>query len=152
MNFAFIRHTRTCLLCLAASIFSFVVVTFADQKQSPPAASRPVTFSHDIAPIVFRSCVPCHHSGEAGPFPLVTYGDVKSHARQIADVTNRRLMPPWLPSLDGLQFEEDSHLSGEQIALFEKWVADGRPLGDPSQLPPYRNSALDGNSASPMWC
>ena len=122
MNFAFIRHTRTCFLCLAVSLFSFVVVTFAGRgrKQSPPIASRPVTFSQDIAPIVFRSCAPCHHSGEAGPFPLVTYGDVKSHARQIADVTNRRLMPPWLPSLDGLQFEEDSHLSGEQIALFEK--------------------------------
>src|SRR6266478_6342116 len=136
MNFAFIRHMRTCFLCLAVSIFSFVVVTFADRKQSPPIASRPVTFSHDIAPIVFRYCAPCHHSGEAGPFPLLTYGDVKSHARQIADVTNRRLMPPWLPSLDGLQFEEDSHLSEEQIALFEKWVADGSPRGDPSQLPP----------------
>jgi Tfp pilus assembly protein PilF len=136
MNFAFIRHTQTCFLCLAVSIFLFAVVTFADRKQSPPAASRPVTFSQDIAPIVFRSCAPCHHSGEAGPFPLVTYGDVKSHARQIADVTNRRLMPPWLPSLDGLQFEEDSHLPGEQIALFQKWVLDGTPQGDPSQLPP----------------
>src|SRR5882724_13144738 len=136
MNFAFIRNTQTCFLCLAVSLFSFVVVTFADRKQSPRIASRPVTFSQDIAPIVFRFCAPCHHSGEAGPFPLVTYGDVKSHARQIADVTNRRLMPPWLPSLDGLQLEEDSHLSGEQIAFFEKWVAEGSPQGDPSQLPP----------------
>src|SRR5438445_2078008 len=136
MNFAFIRHTRTCFLCLAVSIFSFVVVTFAERRQSPPIASRPVTFSQDIAPIVFRSCAPCHHSGEAGPFPLVTYGDAKSHARQIADVTNRRLMPPWLPSLDGLQFEEDSHLSGEQIALFEKWVEDGMAEGDRAELPP----------------
>src|SRR5438477_3629273 len=136
MNFAFIHPARTCLLCLAVSIFSFVVVTFADRKQSPLTASRPVTFSHDIAPIVFRSCAPCHHPGEAGPFALVSYGDVKSHARQIADVTSRRLMPPWLPSEDGLQFAEDSHLSGEQIALFQRWIADGVVEGNPAELPP----------------
>src|SRR5438046_6356723 len=136
MNFAFIHPARTCLLCLAVSIFSFVVVTFADRKQSPLTASRPVTFSHDIAPIVFRSCAPCHHSGEAGPFPLVTYGDVKSHARQIADVTSRKLMPPWLPAQDGLNFIEDSHLSLQEIALFQKWVADGTVEGNRADLAP----------------
>ena len=66
----------------------------------------------------------------------MTYADVKSHARQIADVTTRRLMPPWLPSQNGLQFEEDSHLSEEQIGLFQKWVADGTPEGDRAELPP----------------
>jgi Tfp pilus assembly protein PilF len=67
---------------------------------------------------------------------LVTFGDVKSHARQIADVTSRRLMPPWLPSAEGLPFAEDSHLSDAQIALFQKWVGDGLLPGDPSSLPP----------------
>ena len=135
MNFAFTSQARIPSLCLAVFLFPFVLVT-ADRKQTAAHASGRVTFSHDIAPIVFRSCAPCHHSGEAGPFPLLTYGDVKSHARQIADATSRRLMPPWLPSEDGLGFEEDSHLSGEQIALFQKWVADGISEGDPADLPP----------------
>src|SRR5437588_9887630 len=134
MNFAFIGHTRTCFLCLAVSVFSFVVGTFAERRQSPPIASRPVTFSQDIAPIVFRSCAPCHHSGEAGPFPLVTYGDVKSHARQIADITSKRLMPPWLPASDGSAFQEDSHLSEQQLALFRQWVSDGMLEGDLSAI------------------
>jgi len=69
-------------------------------------------------------------------FPLITYGDVKSHARQIADVTSRHLMPPWLPSQDGLRLEDDAHLSGEQIALFQKWVADGVLEGNRDELPP----------------
>src|SRR6266852_1949077 len=136
MNFAFIRQTRTYLLCLAVSIFSFAVGTFAGRKQSPLTASRPVTFSHDIAPIVFRSCAPCHHSGEAGPFPLVTYGDAKSHARQIADITSKRLMPPWLPAAEGLAFEEDSHLSEQQITLFRQWATSGMAEGDRAELPP----------------
>jgi len=115
----------------------FVEAPFAKRKPDPPQQPpAPVTFTHDIAPIVFRSCASCHHAGEAGPFPLLTYGDVKSHARQIADVTGRRLMPPWLPSQDGLRLEDDSHLSAEQIALFQKWVADGTLEGNRADLPP----------------
>ncbi len=108
---------------------------FAGQHSQPPDDSNRVEFSRDIAAIVFHSCTPCHHAGEAGPFPLVTYGDVKSHARQIADITRKRLMPPWLPSPDSPRFQEDSHLSDQQIALFQKWVADGLPEGNPSELP-----------------
>jgi tetratricopeptide (TPR) repeat protein len=123
---------------LAASIFPFTLLLASFCQRQPAAAQNSVgvTFSRDIAPIVFRSCAPCHHSGEAGPFSLLTYGDVKSHARQIADVTSRRLMPPWLPSSEGVRLDEDSHLSAEQIALFQKWVADGTMPGDPAQLPP----------------
>jgi len=127
----------------ATSVFSLLIVTavFAAARspqtaQAPAQAGAPVSFTRDIAPIVFRSCAPCHHSGEAGPFPLLTYGDVKSHARQIADVTRKRLMPPWLPSTDGLPFQEDAHLSEHAIALFQKWLDDGLAEGNSSDLPP----------------
>jgi Flp pilus assembly protein TadD len=122
-------------LGLTLLMFSFGVVLFGQLQLPPSQETTRISFSRDIAPIVFRSCAPCHHSGEAGPFPLISYGDVKSHARQITDVTSRRLMPPWLPTQDGLSFEEDSHLSAEQIALFQKWVADGTLEGDRSELP-----------------
>ena len=42
-----------------------------------------VTFNRDIAPIIFHSCSTCHRPGEAAPFSLLTYSDVKKHARQI---------------------------------------------------------------------
>jgi tetratricopeptide (TPR) repeat protein len=116
-------------------LFSWVIAGFGRQQTPPAADSGRVVFSRDIAPIVFRSCSPCHHSGEAGPFPLVTYGEVKSHARQIADITRKGLMPPWLPSSDSPRFEEGSQLSEEEIALFQKWVADGLQEGSPSELP-----------------
>src|SRR6202051_4245229 len=110
---------------IGITAFTAVIVAFAGQQTPRPLASSPVTFTRDIAPIVFHSCSSCHHSGEAGPFSLLTYGEVKSHARQIADITSRLLMPPWLPSSDSLPMEDDPHLSAEQIALFQKWVADG---------------------------
>ena len=120
----------------AILLFSCALAGFAEQHSPPHDVSNRVEFSRDIAPIVFHSCAPCHHTGEAGPFPLVTYGDVKSHARQIAEITRKRLMPPWLPSSEGARFEEDSHLSDQQIALFQKWVADGLLEGNISELPP----------------
>ena len=136
MNFSSIRQTRVAFLALTILFSSSVAVSFAGRKPASPQTPSRVTFSHDIAPIVFRSCAPCHHPGEAGPFPLIAYGDVKSHARQIADVTSKRVMPPWLPSQDGLQLEDDSHLSGDEIALFQKWVADGTPEGNRDEIPP----------------
>jgi Tfp pilus assembly protein PilF len=136
MNFSSIKQIRGGFLAVTILFSSFVAVSFAERKPNSQQIPSRVTYSRDIAAIVFRYCASCHHAGEAGPFPLITYGDVKSHARQIADVTSRHLMPPWLPSQDGLRLEDDSHLSAEQIALFQKWVADGVLEGNRDELPP----------------
>ncbi len=104
------------------------------KSTSPPAANE-VTFNRDIAPVVFRYCASCHRPGEAGPFPLLTYDDVKEHARQIAAVTRRRFMPPWLPEPQPLKFADELWLSDEQIALFQKWADQGEPEGNPANLP-----------------
>jgi Flp pilus assembly protein TadD/mono/diheme cytochrome c family protein len=108
------------------------------RKVSPrPADSKTqVTFNRDIAPIIFRNCSQCHHPGEAGPFPLLTYADVKSHGRQIAFVTQRRIMPPWLPDPGELKFADELRLSEEQIATIKTWVDQGEIEGNSSDLPP----------------
>jgi tetratricopeptide (TPR) repeat protein len=118
------------LLAVAAPAF------FDGRAPSDLAENRGVTFNRDLAPIVFRSCAPCHHPGEAGPFSLLTYDEVKSHARQIADVTQKRIMPPWLPEPGEWKFNDDLHLSPGQIALFQEWVESGMPEGAAADLPP----------------
>ena len=97
-----------------------------------PLAAAP-TFSHDIAPIVSQYCAPCHRPGEAGPFPLLTYRDVKSHATQIVDVTRRRFMPPWLPEPGYGEFKDERRLTAEQIQLIADWAAAGAPEGPPPE-------------------
>lgn len=104
--------------------------------RSPAQAVQKATFNRDIAPIFFHYCAPCHHAGEAAPFPLLIYADAKSHARQIADVTSRRVMPPWLPEPQELKFADELRLSKEQIALIQKWVEQGASEGAPQDLPP----------------
>jgi tetratricopeptide (TPR) repeat protein len=115
----------TALLFLALAIFA------AETK--PGGQSQPVTFSRDIAPIVYSNCSPCHKPGESGPFSLLTYDDVKKHAQQIADVTKRRYMPPWLPEAGHGEFIEERRLTDTQIRLIQEWVKQGSPLG--SQAP-----------------
>src|SRR5580700_9976814 len=103
---------------------------------NPAAAAAQVTFNRDIAPIVFRNCAQCHHPGEAGPFPLLSYADVKTHGRQIALVTSKRIMPPWLPAQSDLKFADELRLSDKEIATIQTWVDQGEIEGSPSDLPP----------------
>jgi tetratricopeptide (TPR) repeat protein/mono/diheme cytochrome c family protein len=105
------------------------------QTKSPESKPQ-VTFNRDIAPIVFRSCATCHRPGEAAPFSLLSYKDAKSHSRQIAAITQSRIMPPWLPEEGPYKFADEMRLSKEQIALIAKWVEQGAVEGEAGDLPP----------------
>jgi mono/diheme cytochrome c family protein len=106
------------------------------------------TFAHDIAPIIYQNCAPCHRPGEAGPFSLLTYKDVKSHARQIADVTRRRYMPPWAPESGYGHFAGERRLTDTQIQLIAAWVIAGAPEGNPMSRR-LRVSRKAGSSGRP---
>src|SRR5579859_2948931 len=128
---------RFVLLFLPLFFFVAIASEHSHARDSAnSSAENRVTFNRDLAPIVFRTCAPCHHPGEAAPFSLLTYGDVKSHARQIADLTQKRIMPPWLPEPGEWKFNDDLHLSSDEIALFQQWVEAGMPEGSASDLPP----------------
>ena len=98
------------------------------------AAQTSVTFSRDIAPILYTNCAPCHHPGGAGPFPLLSYGSAKARARQIATVTRTHFMPPWLPDRDIL-FKEERGLTPTQIQILQRWAEAGAPSGNLADAP-----------------
>ena len=58
-----------------------------------PDAQRRPTFAADIAPIVLARCAPCHRPGQAAPFSLLSYDDVRAKGKDIVDATRARLMP-----------------------------------------------------------
>ena len=107
--------------------------------QAPQDASNTnsqITFNKDIAPVLFQHCATCHRPGESGPFPLLSYKDAKSHARQIVAVTQSRFMPPWLPDPSEFKFADEFRLSDAQITTIAHWVEQGAVEGAPSDLPP----------------
>lgn len=94
-----------------------------------------VTFNRDVAPIVFANCSSCHRPGEAAPFSLLTFDDARRRAKQIADVTSRRFMPPWSPAEGHGEFAGARRLSDREIQVFDDWAKAGAPKGETSDLP-----------------
>ncbi len=116
-------------------------VTAGDRRASPQggtdsAQPSAVTFHTEIAPLVHERCAVCHRPGEAAPFPLVSYHDVRSRAEQIVDVTQSRYMPPWKPEPGYAEFVGNRRLSDHQIELIRQWVQAGAPEGRRENRPP----------------
>ena len=100
--------------------------------QPAPAPS----FNKDVAPIVLKHCAACHRPGEAGPFSLLTYHDVRSHARQVVAVTQSRYMPPWPPEAGKGDLAGERRLSEGEITTIRSWVETGAAEGDPADRLP----------------
>ena len=109
------------------------------------AHAQPLTFNKDIAPIVYARCAPCHRPGEIGPFSLLSYADVKQRTTLIADVTARRVMPPWKPGPGGEPFADTRALGAEELRKIQRWIAEGAPEGDPRDLPPVPLALTSGS-------
>jgi len=101
-----------------------------------PAAQAQVTFSEHIAPIVFNQCAACHRPGEAAPFSLLSFEDVRKRGKLIASVTQKRYMPPWFGDSEMGTFRDDRRLTDAQIRTIQSWVDAGMAEGDPRKLPP----------------
>ena len=95
----------------------------------------PVTFSRDVAPILYVNCVGCHRPGGIGPFSLTTYTDARRRAADIAAATAGRRMPPWKPVPGHGRFRNERRLADVEIAALARWAAAGAPEGDPADLP-----------------
>lgn len=106
-------------------------------------SSRTPTFTEDVAPLLYRACVPCHQRDGDAPFPLETFDQVSRRARQIAEVTARRYMPPWKPATDSPAFVGERRLRREEIELIDRWVKEGAFEG-PTRLTPAATHTDDG--------
>ena len=99
------------------------------------SGSAAVTYTHDIAPILYQNCDTCHRPGQISPFPLNSYADAKKHARQIAEVTQIKLMPPWKAESGFGHFVGERRLSDSTISTIRTWVNTGALEGKLADLP-----------------
>lgn len=95
-----------------------------------------VTFSTHIAPIIHARCATCHHEGEAAPFNLLSFEDVRKRSKQILEVVESRTMPPWLAEHGYGEFANERRLTDRELTLIRQWIANGAPEGDPKLAPP----------------
>jgi hypothetical protein len=123
-------------LLALAGLFLGCGACFGEEPSTASAdESSPVTFNEHIAPILFQRCAECHRPGEVAPFSLLTYADAAKRAAMIRDVTAQRLMPPWKAVEGHGKFVGERALTDAELELFARWAEQGKPEGDPADLP-----------------
>jgi len=114
-------------LLLALSILGVTSTSLADSN---------VTFTRDVAPLLYKHCTRCHHPNDIAPMSLMTYDEVRPWAAAIREAVVTRTMPPWHADPRYGKFSNDPRLTDTEIATIVAWVKSGAPKGDPEQLPP----------------
>jgi hypothetical protein len=99
------------------------------------AADTPVTFTKDVAPILYKSCVECHRPTMFAPMSLLTYDDARPYARSIKQRVVSRIMPPWGADPAHGEFKNDPRLSQAEIDTIAAWVDGGAVKGNDADLP-----------------
>lgn len=94
-----------------------------------------VTFTKDIAPIIYNNCTKCHRPNEIGPFSMTNFEEIQPWAASIKYVTSIRYMPPWKADPHYSRFLGERVLTDEQVALIAEWADNGAPYGNASEEP-----------------
>src|SRR6186713_1926037 len=117
---------RFALILAGVLPLAFFGLPVSPARSAPPVSPQgPVNFSEHVAPIVFNQCAVCHRPGEAAPFSLLSYEDVRKRGKLIASVTQSRYMPPWLADSEMGTFRDDRRLTDAQIRTIQNWVQGG---------------------------
>src|SRR5215510_12970857 len=112
-------------------------------------AASPPTFSKDVAPILYNSCITCHRPGEVAPMSLISYEDVRPWAKSIRLKVSSREMPPWGADPQFGKFKDDRSLTADQIDTIVKWVEAGAPKGRDTDLPEVPKFATGWSHGQP---
>jgi hypothetical protein len=116
---------------LAALLAALLVCSSRVFADGPEGTS--VTYNREVAPILERSCVPCHARGD--DVPLETYPDTRPWAQAIREEVLERRMPPWSAAHGVQPLANDLHLSPREIAILVAWADGGTPRGAAADRP-----------------
>ncbi len=122
---------------LAASLATLWVggLVVAAQQAPPAQAPNAPTYTRDVAPILFKNCTSCHRPGEIAPMSLLTYDDVRPHAKDIRDEISDGNMPPWHAAAPKGTFLNERGLTESEKETLLAWVRAGAPKGDAKDMP-----------------
>ena len=118
-----------------ALVVTLVAVNPAPGRGATEQSTPVPTFSKDVAPILYKNCVGCHRPGEIGPMSLLSYSDVRPHAKAIRDEVGDGNMPPWHADPKYGTFKNDRRLSAADRETLLRWINNGAPEGDRKDLP-----------------
>ena len=116
------------------AIVSSVIVAGVLAAAPATAADTP-TFTKDVAPIFYKSCIECHRATMFAPMSLTTYEDARPYVRAIKQRVTERTMPPWGSNMPHGVFRNDPRLTDQEVQTIVSWIDGGAPKGDPANMP-----------------
>jgi hypothetical protein len=119
-----------------AVMLLLIGVALAQRPEAVAAGGRDLTFAEDAAPIFYRNCTVCHHSGGLAPFSLVDYDSASAYFAEIRDMVSTGQMPPWHAEGPRGVFRNDRRLSDADKQTILRWLDSGAKPGDMKKLPP----------------
>jgi hypothetical protein len=136
---------RRIILAFLLALASVAARQRAVTHPAPPQIVDGPTFSKEVVRVFQNRCQSCHHPGDIAPFSLMTYADAAPHADAIKYMTQTRQMPPWKATPGCGDFADPRVLAQDEIDVIAKWVDNGAPQGNLTDLPPAKN--FDGGWA-----
>lgn len=115
------RKTAACIILLFAGLIT--------------VNAQPVTY-RTVAPVIFNKCATCHRAGDAAPFSLTSYPDVRKRISFIKKVITDGYMPPWRADARYRDFANHRLLTEGEKQLLLQWIDNNAPEGT--------NNAPDG--------
>ncbi len=119
---------------LGASIVLAVALPTPSNPQTTPKPSATPTFSTDIAPILQAKCLPCHGQEGSGPFPLVTFDQVKAKSELVRYQALAKTMPPVTPVSPHGPYANYTPLTDQELVTLQSWIRAGMPAGEGSPV------------------
>jgi len=110
------------------------------------ADAKPVSYFHEVVPILKRSCTGCHHPAKLkGELDLTTYAtfqkggkhgpsfkpDTPEESRVLEEISGEE---PNMP-------KEGDPLTKDEVALFERWIKEGAKDDTPPEANSFKLSA-----------
>lgn len=121
-----------------AAILLVAAAAVHPAARAPRAA--PVTYAHDVQPILAAHCTVCHSPDGPSPMPLASSADASRWARAIATEALARRMPVWHAARGYGAFSNDPSLSPYELDVLGAWAeaqtAPGQPEPNTAPVPP----------------
>ena len=119
------------------------------------ADAKPVSYFHDVVPILKRSCTGCHHPAKLkGELDLTTYaafqkGGKHGPAFKPETPQESRVLEEISGEEPNMPKEGDS-LTKDEVALFERWIKEGAKDDTPPEVNSFKLSAAPVYTVLPV--
>jgi len=120
----------------------FLFILFACSI-SALAEDKPVSYYKDLVPVLKRSCTGCHHPGKLkGQLDLTTYDAFKKGGKhgtafKAGDAKGSSIIEQ-ISGEEPAMPEEGDPLTKEEVALFERWIAEGAKDDTPANAGSFK--------------